>query len=186
MPRQGDWCQMFTGRQFWPLDPRAEDIDPVDIIISLSRQCRFTGHTKYFYSVAQHSVLVARQLPEHLKLWGLLHDASEAYLVDVPRPLKKLPGFEAYREAEARVMACVCERFGIAVEQPREVTLADHRMLATEARDLMPDKPTAWNWMPEPYEQVIDPWPHHKAARVFSMALAHHGVDVVAQILRLP
>lgn len=69
----------YTGRQFWPLDPRAEDIDIRDVAHHLSLICRFNGAGRAFYSLAQHSCLVADTLDAPLKLWGLLHDAAEAY-----------------------------------------------------------------------------------------------------------
>src|SRR5574342_1090607 len=90
----------YTGRLFWPLSPRLEDINILDICHALSNQTRFTGHTREFYSVAQHSCLVSDLLPEKFKLDGLLHDASEAYLMDLARPVKELEQMTFFREAE--------------------------------------------------------------------------------------
>jgi 5'-deoxynucleotidase YfbR-like HD superfamily hydrolase len=105
-----NWIQTFTGRQFWPLDPRPEDIELLDIAHALANKCRYTGHTRSFYSVAQHSVLVSEIVPAADAHWGLLHDASEAYLPDVARPVKReLAGFQ---EIENRLMGCVAERDG--------------------------------------------------------------------------
>ena len=73
--RKGNWMQTFTGRQFWPADPRADEIDIRDIAHALSMQCRYAGHCTQFYSVAEHCVLLANAIPEQ-KLWALLHDAS--------------------------------------------------------------------------------------------------------------
>src|ERR1039457_118422 len=81
----------FSGLRFWPLDPNPEKILIDDIAHALAHQCRFGGHASRFYSVAEHSVHVSRLCPPEDALWGLLHDASEAYLVDLPRPLKQLP-----------------------------------------------------------------------------------------------
>src|SRR4051812_30250690 len=84
--RVGNWMQTFTGRQFWPVDPRADEIAIEDIARALAMTCRFGGHVRFHYSVAQHSFLVSLVCsPEHA-LWGLLHDASEAYLGDVVWP----------------------------------------------------------------------------------------------------
>jgi len=166
VPRLGDWIETFRGEQFWPIDPRPEDVHIVDIAHALSHQCRYSGHCHTFYSVAEHSVRVSRIVaPEHA-LWGLLHDAAEAYLVDLPRPLKKLPGFAAYREAEARVMRCVCDHFGLSPEQPKDVSDADFVMLATEARDLMTQK-YPWNTMPAPLFESIVPWDSLRAKKNF-------------------
>lgn len=138
--RKGDWMQLYSGKQFWPMDPRADEIEIEDIAHSLSMQCRYAGHCIRFYSVAEHSVLLARFFldcgqPE-TAMWALLHDASEAYLVDVPRPVKPfLPG---YKEAEAKVMEAVCERFGLPLEMPREVHDADSAIIGNERENMRP------------------------------------------------
>lgn len=132
---KGDWMQTYTGRRFWPLDPVAGDIEIMDIAHALSNQCRYAGHTRFHYSVAQHSVLVSENVaPEHA-LWGLLHDASEAYLVDVPRPVK--PHLPGYYEAEERVQKAVAERFGLSWPMPAEVKRVDDAILADEWSYLM-------------------------------------------------
>lgn len=145
-PRLGDWMQVASGGQFWPLDPRADEINIEDIAHSLAMQCRYAGHCLRFYSVAEHSVLMARHLaaagsPD--ALWALLHDASEAYLVDVPRPVK--PFLTGYKEAEARVMASVCDRFGLPILMPTEVHEADNRILVDEMSQNMTPPPVPWN-----------------------------------------
>ncbi|OKP79914.1 hypothetical protein BTE77_06520 [Ensifer adhaerens] len=142
--RHGDWMQTWSARKFWPLDPRSEEVFIEDIAHSLSMQCRYAGHCRRFYSVAEHSVLMARWLlPTHgpeIALWGLLHDASESYLVDVPRPVK--PSLVGYKEAEAKVMAAVCERFGLAADMPAAVHDADNRIIGDELVNLLP---MAWH-----------------------------------------
>lgn len=139
LPRLGDFMQTYTGRKFWPMDPRADEIDIRDIAHSLAMQCRYAGHCKRFYSVAEHSTLIARWLVgrngAETALWGLLHDASEAYLVDVPRPVK--PYLTGYKDAEALVMRRVCDRFGLAREMPAAVHAADERILADELVNLV-------------------------------------------------
>lgn len=88
------WIRTFTGKRFYPLKPTIEDIDILDIAHALSNQCRFSGHSKWHYSVGQHSVYVSQVVrslggsPTDI-MWGLLHDASEAYLVDLPTPVKR-------------------------------------------------------------------------------------------------
>lgn len=104
--------------------------------------CRFGGHVREFYSVAEHSVHVARYVaPEH-RLWALLHDASEAYLVDVPRPIK--PCLGGYHEAETRLMAAICERFGLPPEMPAEVKEVDDAILTDEREQIMAHPPAPW------------------------------------------
>lgn len=139
-PRKGDWMQTFTGRQFWLLDPRPDEVDILDIAHALSHLCRFAGHVRQFYSVADHSIRVSRcALPgdRMLALGALLHDAAEAYVVDVPRPLKRfLPG---YKEIEAGVARAIERRFDLetGIFDHPSVKHWDEALLATEARDLM-------------------------------------------------
>lgn len=146
------WIQTYSGRRFTPTNPNPDAVVIQDIAHSLSMQCRFSGHTKKFYSVAQHSVLVSYTCNHEDALWGLLHDASEAYLVDVPRPLKRSGKFNAYLEFEQKVQAAICKRFGLTLNEPPSVKRADMLLLATEARDLM--SPLRSDWV-----QPIDPLP---------------------------
>lgn len=147
MDRRGDWIGTFTGRKFWPLDPRPEEICLEDIAHALANQCRFAGHVRQFYSVAQHSILVCELVRPPDKLWGLLHDASEAYLVDLPSPIKNDAEFGAtYRQAESRVMEAVCTRFRLCHAMPKAVDEADKMAVVNEARVLMPSRGETWSW----------------------------------------
>ena len=163
------WIQTVSGGRFYPLDPRPWDVNILDIGHALANVCRFTGHTLDFYSVAQHSVMVSELLPDNLKLWGLLHDASEAYIQDIARPVKKDDRFAFYREVEKRVMDSICLAYGLPCEEPPEVKDADLRVLAAEARDLMPQREHAeWDWMPDPAGiPKIKPWPPKRAKAYF-------------------
>jgi hypothetical protein len=107
----GDWMQTYTGRAFWPLAPQADDIDPADIAHALSMLCRYGGHVERFYSVAEHCVLMSYAVPPGYALWALLHDATEAYMGDMVRPLKR--SMPEYQAAEARLSAVICDRFGL-------------------------------------------------------------------------
>jgi 5'-nucleotidase len=161
MNRNGDWMQTFTGRQFWPLDPRAEEVCIEDIAHALSNQCRYAGHCNEFYSVAQHSVLVSEVCCAEDALWGLLHDAAEAYLVDLPRPIKRFSEIGThYKKAENALIAVVCERFGLPLAEPASVKTADNIMLITEKRDLMSKSPEEWieERTSKPLPGVITPW----------------------------
>lgn len=136
------WIQTYTGKAFYPLAPRVEDICIEDIAHALSMKCRFTGHCRRFYSVAEHSLYVSRFCPPELRLWGLLHDAAEAYLPDVARPIKvMLPELQS---AESRVLVAVAKRFGLPWDFPCRVKDIDLRMLATEADQLLGPPPTTW------------------------------------------
>ena len=159
------WIQTFTGLRVDPLAPDADALALADIAHALSLLCRFNGHCRVFYSVAEHSVRVARALPREHAPWGLLHDASEAYLADIPRPLKRrLPDYEA---AEERFMRVVATRFGLPWPMPAAVHEADTRLLATEARDLMGADPRAWGLAVEPLSGAIAPWSPAEAEAAF-------------------
>lgn len=167
--RNGDWIATYSGKKFYPLDPRPEDIDVNDIIHALSNLSRFGGHCTQFYSVGQHCVLVSLMCPPEDALWGLLHDASEAYLSDVPSPLKKCPEFEFYRQAEARLMAVICDVFKLDHSEPPTVKLVDKRILATEARDMTMTEGRGWATEAEPYDFHIKAWtPEYARARFVS------------------
>jgi hypothetical protein len=162
-----NWIQTYTGRQFWPLDPSPDEIFIEDIAHALSMQCRFTGHCLRFYSVAEHSVFVSRLVPSEHALWGLLHDASEAYLCDLARPVKRC--VVGYSGAEERLMRVVCVRFDLSHEQPSAVTVADMRMCVTEAAQNMAPFTADWSELPEPYPvekvKLYNHMPHVAEAR---------------------
>lgn len=156
--RTGDWIQTYTGKKFFPLDPHSDEVHIEDIAHSLSMIARFAGHALQFYSVAQHCCLVSKNCPDEFKFWGLLHDASEAYISDIPRPLKRTKEFEFYRQVEKRIMNVVCDKFGLPIEEPAIVKKVDTILLVTEARDLM-DQTLIKEWdvvhMYEPLKEKI-------------------------------
>lgn len=162
-----DWIQTYSGRRFNPLNPYPDAIVIQDIAHSLSMLCRFTGHCKKFYSVAQHSVLVSYICDEKDAMWGLLHDASEAYLTDVPRPLKRSGKFDVYKEFEAKMQKAICTRFSLPEIEPPSVKRADTLLLATEARDLMSPLHPDWRNMVEPLPFKIEAWDPSKAKDMF-------------------
>jgi hypothetical protein len=131
-----------SGLKFDLLNPRSEMIDIEDIALALSREPRFVGHTRFFHSVAAHSLLAAMLAPGEFKLEALLHDAAEAYLKDIPTPLKAL--LPEYRAIEARVDAVIRRKFGLPDSCSPEVTCIDRVLLATERRDLIPPDDTEW------------------------------------------
>lgn len=146
---------MASGRRFWPLDPRADEVHVEDIALALSNLCRFGGRCQRFYSVAQHCLHVAELAASVLPSagpHGLLHDAAEAYLGDIIRPLKnwvliqqpagRRISTEPFFMAEKRVLDAIYERLGLAeptVAERQAVIHADELALAVEARDLMGD-----------------------------------------------
>lgn len=166
--RKGDWLQTYTGRIFWPLDPRPEEVSIEDIAHALSLQCRFGGHPRTFYSVGEHSVRVSNEVPPSAALWGLLHDASEAYLVDLPSPIKHCDGFgKIYRQVEKHLQAIICQRFGISRTEPESVRGVDLRMLITEQRDLLSQPPKPWAINVPPFQRQVVPVSSAAAERMF-------------------
>lgn len=129
----------YTGRMVQPLAMRVEDVCIADIAHALSHVCRFTGHCRRFYSVAEHCLAVSFKVPPEHALRALLHDASEAYICDVARPLKYTEAFAGYREIEERLEKTIFEAFCITGEPDPSIKEADRRMLATEMLHLMSD-----------------------------------------------
>jgi len=168
-PRHGDWIQTYLGKKFWVLDAREEDVDIRDIAHALANTNRFGGHTERPYSVAQHSVWVSRHCPNY-SLLGLLHDATEAYLGDMVKPLKK--DMLDYQVAEENLWRMIAKRFVLMNELPEEVKIADRLALVTERRDLM--KVTGHKWHPSLESITPDPepirtgwWAHRQAEKNF-------------------
>ena len=161
--RPARYFRTFTGRQVHSLCPSPDEIDIDDIAHSLAYQCRFLGHTDGFYSVAQHSILVSQMVPEPDALWGLLHDAAEAYLGDLPAPIKREPEMLVYRAAEERLLEAVAARFSLPPVIPDSVKRADRIALATEFRDVTTVGDLDWivgECGFAPSEQLgIMPWP---------------------------
>jgi hypothetical protein len=158
------WIGTHSGTRFWPLEPAATEIFIEDIAHSLARQCRFNGHCYGFYSVAEHSIEVSRQVPPEFALWGLLHDAAEPYLSDQVRPVKSrcyysvgVGAMERYTDAEDRLLRLIALRFGLPWPMPKEIGVADDRMLATERQQLFDDRQPHWDALDgiEPYPIVL-------------------------------
>lgn len=173
--QRGDWMLTVTGRRLYVGEPKLEDILVEDIAHALAKVTRFGGHTPGdgLYSVAQHSVLVSIIYEAELQKQGipsapgsvlgaLLHDATEAYLGDMIRPVKRAVG-RAYGDLEHLWERAITQRFGLS---PVGTILkhADLRALATERRDLLPFadpkiNPRAWEWKED--ELGVTPWFEH-------------------------
>jgi uncharacterized protein len=225
--RRGEWMQTFTGKRFWPLDPRPEDFDLEAIAHALSNLCRFGGHTRTLYTVGEHSVRVSYvtevlldevRAPKHgavyldeetteaalILLGALFHDATEAYLLDMPRPLKvHLPDYRTIYDGVDRALAGA---FGLDVASFHSplVKRADDILLATEARDLMKmsvnnppfagalageieERKKAW-MLTEPLAERLNPWPQaivkdRFLARARGLAMRLHEAHPVRQKL---
>lgn len=182
---RGKWFQTFSGRAFYPTDPDPSEVFIVDIAHALSNICRFGGHAREFYSVAQHCLAVSLVLapPKELDLLagatspagqkayesliriglsGLLHDAAEAYIGDMVSPIKSAFLLSGYRQIESAVEDAIAKRFDLSrydFAQPG-VETADRRMLFTERRHLR-DEPRSpemkWDDVEKypPYDDVV-------------------------------
>lgn len=149
------WILTHSGIHFNPQEPKPEDLCIGDIAHALSLLCRFNGHCRTFYSVAEHCVRVSLSCPPQDALWGLLHDLGEAYLGDLPRPIKAaFPLFDAW---EQNLMHTAAEKFGLAWPLPDSVHRADDILLATEIRDLMTRTEDSWELKAQPLAERITP-----------------------------
>ncbi|MFZ4874636.1 phosphohydrolase [Janthinobacterium sp. Mn2066] len=140
-----DYVSTYSGNRFYPLRPHIDKVAIEDIAHGLAYQCRFNGQTQVFYSVAQHSLIVAQLVPPRLKLAALLHDAAEAYLGDMVKPLKVLlPEFAAL---EDKVSAIIAATYELDFSDYGPIKHADLIALATEKRDLMPHSVERWAYL---------------------------------------
>lgn len=176
----------YTGKTFNLLNPKPEQVCIEDIAHSLAYQCRYTGHTRKFYSVAQHCVLMAenKDLPGD-PLMKLLHDADEAYIGDMARPWKNLLGvsisgkihrfphfnhFVPVGKFEQGIQDVIGLALEVDLTHSAEVKESDIRMMAAEVRDLMPPGFSAEEWgidMSNPVEEKIIPWLPEPAEQIF-------------------
>lgn len=196
------WIQTFTGKRIDPLNPRSEQIDPRDIAHALAMQCRFTGHTRYHYSIAQHTVLMVRLLssqwpsaqplsqrwdlvpgPSRLATVALgvaLHDASEAYLCDLARPVKHADLMDGYRDAEIALDTAIALRFGVIVDatMAEQIKRLDGAMLHREARALIAGDLEDWNLdrFGPPANVDIIPWTPVEAESALLAVFGRLGV----------
>jgi 5'-deoxynucleotidase YfbR-like HD superfamily hydrolase len=147
-PAPGPYLQTVSGKWVNPLDPDPEQFDIEDIARALGNLCRFGGHCRTFYSVAQHSVIVSQLVEERGGdaedvFAALMHDAAEAYLGDMPHPLKHRSALgAAFKEAERELEAAIETHFAIKRDVP-EIKRADRALLATERRAFSAER---WRW----------------------------------------
>jgi uncharacterized protein len=177
-PAAGPYLQTVSGRWVNPFDPDPAQLDAGDIARALANQCRFGGHSRVFYSVAQHCVIVSRVVEERGGdvedvFAALMHDAGEAYLGDMPHPLKHRSALgAAFRDAEAQLEEAIRDRFNIKSNVP-EVKAVDRALLATERRAFSAE---IWHWPEledvEPLDLELTAWSPDQAADEFAKRYA--------------
>lgn len=172
--RHGDWIQTFSGRRVWPLDPRPDEIGFVDISYGLSKICRYGGHCLRFFSVAEHCALMAREAERlgaspQVRLQVLMHDSAEAYLGDIPRPIKvHLVG---YAEAEDRMLECIAKKYGFDYPFDPMVKQLDEAILLREIECNLAKPEAPWHLGPfgvEPLTIDLQYWEPNEAAWQFT------------------
>jgi hypothetical protein len=148
-----DWIETYTGRQFYPLRPSVQDVHLEDIAHALSMKCRYAGHGAKFYSIAEHSVLLAQAVDKgyvpgirrDLQRQALLHDAAEAYLADIPRPVKN--SIRQWALVESEVEEVICRALGVSLPFSLNIKSLDFRILHNEKKVLFPNSPNVWPTM---------------------------------------
>ena len=148
---RGRFITTYSGVKFFVDECNVQDVPMEDIAHALAMNCRFNGHLKVFYSVGEHSVLVSKLVPEEFALWGLLHDITEAFVPDVPRPFKSL--IHGFEEFEDKLAEKVSEHFEMPWPMPAEVKYVDTHIVADEARKLCLQPP---DWIKH-YDTVCPP-----------------------------
>jgi hypothetical protein len=177
-PAPGPYLQTVSGRFVNPFEPDPEQLDIADIGRALANICRFGGHARSFYSVAQHSVIVSELVEQRGgdvedTFAALMHDATEAYLGDMPHPIKhRSPLGAAFRAAEKELEQVIAARFAIKPDVP-EIKKVDRALLATERRAFSGEN---WHWPEldgvEPLELTLTAWAPDESARRFAARYA--------------
>ena len=165
MSKEDSYIQTWSGKQFKPFNIKEEDICIADIAHGLSLICRYTGQINNFYSVGQHSCYIHDYAPMELKAWGLLHDASEAYLTDINRPTKQY--LTEYLALEHNLMSIIAKKYNLAGEMPQTIKNLDMAILNNEKEALFTTQ-LDWNipnWKLD--ELVIEYWPPERAEKEF-------------------
>lgn len=146
-----------SGRLLDPYNLKKEDFDPRIIAQTLSRTCRFWGQTSEFYSVAQHCLVMEKLFEDiELKKWAMGHEIFEGLTgMDVPSPIKYSPAMSSYREAENRCLDMFAKIYNLKSPTPKEIKIADKRLMVTEALRFMNSTNYDWTAIAEPYKLSI-------------------------------
>lgn len=171
------WIATYSGKEFDVYSPDLNDICIEDIAHALAYTGRYGGHTNYFYSVAQHCVLMTNHIQQQswydkvghkwLAQWALLHDAAEAYVGDLPRPIKRAFPDNAFKNMENVVMSAIQEKFRLSGEEPALIKELDHNIVADEAMQLFQKMPSWVTWFTKVGIIIDEAWSPDKAEMRF-------------------
>lgn len=160
-----DWMQSYNSKVIYPLQPKPDDFSLETVAHALALKCRFNGQCKFFYSVAQHSVIVSLHCSQENALWGLLHELDEVFLPDVPRPIKPtIPGWKELAEKHMRAGATA---FKLRMPIPDQVHHVDAACLNAEKFDVMGKPPKEWGQLPPRLDYPIEPMSWQDAKQWF-------------------
>ena len=189
--RAVQYCETYTGKAFYPMNPKVEDVTILDIAHHLAAQCRYLGATQKFYSTAQHCCLLAHYAETKLKAnvvdcaQILLHDAAEAYLTDLPRPIKQ--HFPEFRAVDYTIQQCVRKWAGLDVAPlPSWQDEIDSRIIHDERAQLMCESGNDWQHAGQPLGVHIVPWTaeHAEAQFLFRWAAYSRSMFGTFQLYR--
>ncbi len=172
LDRKGSWIPLYSNRRIWLEDPRPQDICLTDIAHPLANICRYGGHSSKFFSVAQHCVLGSWMIDVKYAKAFLMHDAAEAYLGDLIKPLKNILA-PIYNPLEERMMGAIAAkyRFSLDGEAGEKVKYVDNFMMATEIRDVtnagILKHPTDISMVPKKEFFIKEFWTPEQAEREF-------------------
>lgn len=161
-----DAILLESGKYYSYTSPESNEWDIEDIALSLSHLCRYSGQIQKFYSIAQHCYLVSYAVDQKYALDGLLHDGVEAFMVDIPTPLKNL--LPDYKALEKRHEAEMFKRLGLEYPMNPAVHKADRELLCAEVRD-MKTANSHWDFCSTDVSHIahIDPWTSDKSRKMF-------------------
>lgn len=161
------WMQVYSGEPFYPLYAEPADVDINDVAHALGMVCRYAGHCRIFYSVAEHSVLMSHTVDPENALWALLHDATEAYIGDMVRPLKH--ELRSYMAAEARLAEVIAIKFGLEGSMPAQVVEHDTRIVVDEKAQIMAPSRLPWSALEgyAPLGVTVQGWDPYTASEMF-------------------
>jgi len=162
---EDDWMQAYGSKIVYPYAPKPEDFTIEVVAHALALKTRFNGHCNFFYSVAQHAVMVSENCSPENALAGLLHELDEVFLPDIPRPIKReMPSWKKLSEQHMRAGA---KSFGLQYPFADEVKYIDAAALHAEMFDVMSKPPKPWGKLPPRLKQTVLPMSWQDAKQQF-------------------